>query len=323
MRTKKAYALAVVGAVIVAIVAAASATASTAQLVNDFPSYEAAAGESNRLTVFPSNSMSYGGGDPPLPVAFSDPGARVTAIGCWFFCWGCDSLSPTAAVCPLFSNVVSVLVSLDDQDDRFVSLLSAPVRTIVNGGSGDDQLTGGSGPDILRGVTGNDIINGGLGSDQINGQSGSEDTVDYSSRAADVWVWVDSFPDAEDGEVGELDTVKSDVENVLGGSGNDELRGDYVAANRLIGRAGNDLIYGFGGADILEGGGGNDTIYGDADDDVIFGGLGVDALDDGSGNDTIYSQDGDYDYIYCGAGIDTVYADAFDYFFGGCENVIS
>jgi hypothetical protein len=52
------------------------------------------------------------------------------------------------------------------------------------------------------------------------------------------------------------------IENVLGGSGNDEISGNSEA-NVLIGNAGNDILSGLSGSDRLEGGEGNDHLYGD------------------------------------------------------------
>ena len=51
------------------------------------------------------------------------------------------------------------------------------------------------------------------------------------------------------------------IENVLGGSGNDEISGN-AAANVLVGNAGNDLIAGLEGGDRLEGGDGDDLLFG-------------------------------------------------------------
>ena len=52
------------------------------------------------------------------------------------------------------------------------------------------------------------------------------------------------------------------VENVLGGSGRDEISGN-TAANLLVGNAGDDVLIGLEGADRLEGGSGDDALYGD------------------------------------------------------------
>ena len=47
-----------------------------------------------------------------------------------------------------------------------------------------------------------------------------------------------------------------------------------------------DIIYGFGGNDIIDGGAGSDSLYGDAGTDTIDGGTGDDDLRGGSGRDT-------------------------------------
>lgn len=52
------------------------------------------------------------------------------------------------------------------------------------------------------------------------------------------------------------------IENVLGGSGRDEILGNSVA-NLLVGNLGDDVLIGLAGSDRLEGGGGNDQLYGD------------------------------------------------------------
>ena len=48
------------------------------------------------------------------------------------------------------------------------------------------------------------------------------------------------------------------IENAVGGSGNDTLRGNE-AANVLTGSSGNDILSGMGGPDILVGGAGADS----------------------------------------------------------------
>ncbi|WP_209848652.1 M10 family metallopeptidase C-terminal domain-containing protein [Rhizobium herbae] len=62
------------------------------------------------------------------------------------------------------------------------------------------------------------------------------------------------------------DDTRSLIENVRGGSGNDQITGNQVT-------------------NYLRGYGGNDTLKGDAGNDVLFGGLGADALYGGSGID--------------------------------------
>jgi len=71
--------------------------------------------------------------------------------------------------------------------------------------------------------------------------------------------------------------------------------------NILRGTNGNDLIFGFGGSDIISGsngndclvgGAGNDGIFGSNGDDVILGGEGNDYLDGSNGNDRIFGGEG-------------------------------
>jgi hypothetical protein len=83
----------------------------------------------------------------------------------------------------------------------------------------------------------------------------------------------------DDGEVGEKDYVHGDVENVIGGSGNDKLTGSvligslfqgFTTNNRLVGGPGNDILIGLNGNDALDGGLGKDQ---------LLGGLGTDTAD--------------------------------------------
>jgi Ca2+-binding RTX toxin-like protein len=150
------------------------------------------------------------------------------------------------------------------------------------GGAGDDtivgtaannRLVGGPGDDLLRGKAGDDVLVGGPGRDWLFGDAGS-DTADYSDRTASLHISLDGRFD--DGERGERDNVFPDVENVVGGSGNDVIVGSS-RANRLEGRGGNDTITGGAGADRLYGGDGDDTL--DARDGitdaVLDGGAGT------------------------------------------------
>ena len=77
------------------------------------------------------------------------------------------------------------------------------------------------------------------------------------------------------------------------------LMNDDDAIDIINGGAGNDTIYGYGGADILNGG---------ANTDIIYGGLGNDVIDGGDQSDTLYGQEGD-DTIDGGAGADYIFGD--------------
>jgi Ca2+-binding RTX toxin-like protein len=65
----------------------------------------------------------------------------------------------------------------------------------------------------------------------------------------------------DDGSPGEADTIFTDVENLIGGSGADVLRGGS-GGNVLIGESGADVLFGLGGDDLLYGGPGSDFIDG-------------------------------------------------------------
>ncbi|HZH11455.1 MAG TPA: M10 family metallopeptidase [Microvirga sp.] len=71
--------------------------------------------------------------------------------------------------------------------------------------------------------------------------------------------------------------LRSLIENALGGSGNDLLKGNMIG-NSLQGNAGNDQLYGYSGNDILAGGIGNDVLIGHAGSDVLTGSSGVDSF---------------------------------------------
>jgi Ca2+-binding RTX toxin-like protein len=190
------------------------------------------------------------------------------------------------------------------------------------GGSGNDDLISGSGNDVLQGGDGNDrlsaareiggsdLLDGGPGDDllSVEGQgpdtvSGGDgiDTVDFSERTSSVKIDVDGA--ADDGERGEHDNVKPDVENVIGGSESDTLTGSG-APNFIDGRNGDDQLNGGGGDDTLDGGANNpgsdnldggdgrDLLYGRAGDDSLDGGQGDDSLSGAGGTDTLDGEDG-------------------------------
>ncbi len=78
---------------------------------------------------------------------------------------------------------------------------------------------------------------------------------------------------------------RSLIENAIGGSGDDAIRGNE-ADNRLSGGLGRDWLLGRDGDDWLFGGAGQDELRGGSGDDVLEGGSGHDAYYGGSGLDT-------------------------------------
>jgi Ca2+-binding RTX toxin-like protein len=118
-------------------------------------------------------------------------------------------------------------------------------------------------------------------------------------------------------------------DKIIGRAGNDVLIAgdmrDLVRGNR-----GDDAIDGGAGRDRINGGLGRDRIAGGDDGDWIFGGPGgdginpgegIDVVKAGRGNDTILAVDGARDYIWCGLGQDTVTADEVDFVARNCEDV--
>ncbi|HEX2040892.1 MAG TPA: calcium-binding protein [Acidimicrobiales bacterium] len=202
----------------------------------------------------------------------------------------------------------------------------------VSGGSGDDRVLGGPGNDTLDAGAGNDTLVGGDGSDSELGGDGNDtfrqdagpnggdalvggpgtDTADYAARTAGVNVSLDGVPN--DG-AGEGDNAGGDLENVVGGSGDDALSGGD-GNNTLVGSSGNDVVVGGLGNDVLDGGDGgdalrggdgNDTLEGGSGNDVLEGGAGTDAESGGAGNDSFVqgaTVEGN-DSLSGGAGFDT------------------
>ena len=116
------------------------------------------------------------------------------------------------------------------------------------------------------------------------------DTADYSARTAPLHISLDN--QANDGQSGEHDDVMSDVENVIGGSGNDRIIGSPFN-NSLVGGGGNDTIYGGAGNDTLVGGAGHDLLFGQDGNDLLLGKDGAkDSLDGGSGFDKATRDNG-------------------------------
>ena len=179
----------------------------------------------------------------------------------------------------------------------------------IYGGWGNDTLDGGTGVNELDGRGGDDVLRAGGDTDDIRGGFGT-DTVDYADRTESINVTLDDV--AGDGRsppqgdavvlvvfVPERDNVHSDIENVLGGAGDDEITGNRFN-NVFSGGGGHDLLFGGFGRDILNGNAGKDRLVGGAQGDLLIGGAGNDTADysdhaegvfvtlDGVANDGLY-----------------------------------
>jgi Ca2+-binding RTX toxin-like protein len=156
----------------------------------------------------------------------------------------------------------------------------------VGGGAGADVLVGSAGANSLIGNQGDDLLDGGAGPDSLDGGS-ERDVANYAGRTAAQPVEVSLDGLANDGgaiDGGAHDNVRTTVERVTGGAGDDELVGND-AANTLTGNAGADALAGAGGADSLRGGDGADDLNGAAARDSLDGGAGADLLDGGEDRD--------------------------------------
>ena len=143
----------------------------------------------------------------------------------------------------------------------------------ITGNASANKIKGGLSADVLNGGAGDDIFDEGAvtnGADQITGGTGI-DTVDYSARTGNLTVVLDGVTGS--GLASEGDILMTDVENVIGGAGDDTITGN-ASANELVGGAGDDTMYGLAGDDTLEGGGGTEANVldcGAGDGDIGFG----------------------------------------------------
>ena len=114
----------------------------------------------------------------------------------------------------------------------------------------------------------NDVVDGGAGID----------TVSYGGPQNPVTV--DLAGDWATGDDIGFDLI-ANVENTIGGIGDDYLYGDG-GANQLMGGYGNDVLHGRGG---------NDHLLGWAGSDILRPGAGNDTVDGGADNDTVSYSD--------------------------------
>lgn len=199
-------------------------------------------------------------------------------------------------------------------DDR-VDARKLDLHAIMNGGLGADTLRGGSGNDLLHGgeesphpAVNERHINVGWFGDVLSGGRGN-DTADYSGRKEGLMLgigtWRQTNGPGDDGiqpeftidgilipGTGEGDNIHTDVENIIGGDGDDALFGDN-RPNRLDGGPGGDQFWGefddfASPQDVFIGGAGSDSVSYDGRS------KGVRLYRDGKAND---GARGERDYI--------------------------
>ena len=106
------------------------------------------------------------------------------------------------------------------------------IENIITG-SGDDRIFGNDSDNVLDGGAGDDFLLGGGGSDNLFGGAGV-DTVSFQSNTSPLTVNLSSG--IAGSETSGFDKLY-DIENVIGGSLNDQLTGDE-AANLILGEIG-------------------------------------------------------------------------------------
>ena len=200
------------------------------------------------------------------------------------------------------------------------ALIPPPVvNGTVEGTDRDDTFENSDNDNAFAGLAGNDIYLFGedWGIDEVLENAGEgDDTLDFSAVTADL-----TFNINADGSIGVSDgsnvvTIAGDVENLIGGQGDDRFvfENGAILAGTISGGRGNDTLDygsndtgvavdlgagtadGTGGIADIEnviGGTGDDTITGDEGDNLIVGGLGVNILDGGAGIDTVSYEDAD------------------------------
>jgi Ca2+-binding RTX toxin-like protein len=246
------------------------------------------------------------------------------------------------------------------------SIVGADYKDTFYGESDDDTLYGGIGDDLLEGGNNDDTLTGGAGVDTLTGGAGVDsiafentygETFDDSVNKIEIdlannTIINDGYGNAE---------VLSSIENVLGSSQDDIIKGSDGIDNKLYGYGGDDTIYRSTSAttDYLNGGTngtygdwlsreysvgtnflsdtntvGFENLYGNAGAESmdltnaqnrVFGYGGNDSYKLFSGNDIVDLGEGD-DNVFASYGNDTIIGgtgtDKIDYFNGASTGII-
>ena len=264
MRARPVLLLALTGTLALAAPASAATVSAPAGL-----EFAAASGEANLVQISSTDGINF---------------HVVDSLGSLSVGPGCVQATTAAADCTLLPGSVTVTVDVGDEDDEvdLRGIAVAPpacVPAAISGGAGDDDLSagmaactaadtsvaGGAGKDSLTAL-GAATLNGdgeddrlavSLADDVLDGGAGT-DTADFSGHASSVVVDLGDSAFAS-GSTGEDDELVN-IEDAVGGSAGDVLRGS-ASANRLDGGAGADRLDGRLGADELIGGDGRDTAW--------------------------------------------------------------
>ncbi|EKV26919.1 hypothetical protein C882_2143 [Caenispirillum salinarum AK4] len=230
-----------------------------------------------------------------------------------------------------------------DRVSGFEHVISAGGNDILKGNGAANRLQSGGGADILIGDAGDDTLEGGTGDDTYayiaNGRAWGVDTIDDAggTDTLDLTQASDHEPgklylaDADgDGSADDLiaeyeDGSRQTVLNHTGAGRLEQIRviedhGDsdpandttetYIIRDGGAATAGNDVLYGTSGGDVLDGGDGNDVMFGNGGDDLLKINGGEDIAIGGDGDD-LYHVTGTFTdaFIDDTAGIDTLRVD--------------
>ena len=166
--------------------------------------------------------------------------------------------------------------------------------------------------------TGNDTYNLLTSRYEAIWDAGGNDTISASGLSNNVTINLNegtNLSSAAGNFGGYLIAYNAEIENAIGGTGNDLLIGNALG-NSLDGGAGADTLQAGAGDDQLIGGAGNDVLNGEWGSDILTGGAGADALNGGDGSDTLNGGDGD-DWLNGQMGNDTLDGGAGNDFLAG------
>lgn len=231
-----------------------------------------------------------------------------------------------------------------------------------------DSITGSAGTDTVFGLAGNDVFYASTGNDVLDAGAGAGDTIDYTGAAGAITASLDTgaatgignhtltnFENVTGSALGDTITGSSVANVLLGGDGDDTLRGfgatgvdiidgglgndtvsfDYIAANgvnvnfttldvngyyTVYDRVSAAAISQVKGVETFHGSGLVDTVTGDNNANIIYGFAGNDVINSGSGADTVYGGAND-DTLNGGDNDDSVYGETgLDTISGGLGN---
>jgi Ca2+-binding RTX toxin-like protein len=203
-------------------------------------------------------------------------------------------------------------------------LLGGAGNDTLNGAAGNDTLIGGIGDDTYVYTAGQDVIEeiggadtlvfaGGITFNQVASglmKSGNDLVLRVNGSTANQVTLRDFFLGGDN----LVETIAFETGGQLTAA---QIFGAFGLAvptpaaafeDTIQGSTGDDAaLNGAAGNDLLQGGNGNDVLFGDAGSDRLEGGNGDDILDGGAGNDTLVGGRGDDTYIFAaGSGQDVI-----------------